>query len=158
MRFAALVCLATSVIFTNLHAEGRQPPDLASRARGADQVVLATIVDVNATFAKNAHGDQIIVSQVQLQVEETLKGNGRDAGLVVEVEGGTVGDLTLEVSDMPSVKTGERAVFFLNRGASGKQVPHMRGWGIIKLDEEDRAPGSSLTLETIRTEVRRGRQ
>jgi len=158
MRFAALVCLATCVIFTDLHAEGRQPPDLASRARGAEQVVLATIVAVNAAFAKNAHGDQIIVSQVQLQVEETLKGSGRDFALLVDVEGGTVGDLTLNVSDMPSVTAGERAVFFLNRNSNGKLVPHLRGFGIIKLNERDQAPGSSLTLETIRTDVQRGRQ
>jgi hypothetical protein len=121
-------------------------------------VVLATIVDVNAAFAKNAHGDQIIVSQVQLQIDETLKGSGRDFALLVDVEGGTVGDLTLEVSDMPSVTAGERAVFFLNRNSKGKLVPHLRGFGIIKLNERDQAPGSSLTLETIRTEVQRGRQ
>lgn len=156
MRFAALVCLATCVIFTDLHAEG--PPDIATRGRGAEKVVLATVVDVNSAFAKTVHGDQIIVSQVQLHVEETLKGSGRDFALLVDVEGGTVGDLTLNVSDMPSVTAGERAVFFLNRASNGKHVPHLRGLGIIKLNEQDLAPGSSLTLETIRTEVQRGRQ
>jgi hypothetical protein len=132
--------------------------DIPTRAKGADRVVVATIADVNASFATTEHGDQIIVSQVTLMIEDNLKGGSREAMLSVDVEGGTVGDLTLEVSDMPSVHQGERAVFFLRRSAEGKHVPHLRGQGIIKLQSDDSVHGTSLTLDAIRSMVRGAQQ
>jgi hypothetical protein len=46
---------------------------------------------------------------------------------------------------------GERAVFFLNRNPrSGRYEPHLRGQGILKLDEAENVKGSSLHLSTIR--------
>jgi hypothetical protein len=91
-------------------------------------------------------------------IEDNLKGASREAMLSVDVEGGTVGDLTLEVSDMPSVRQGERAVFFLRRSAGGKHVPHLRGQGIIKLQSDDKVHGTSLTLDAIRSMVRGAQQ
>jgi hypothetical protein len=152
-----LVCLAGCVLATNLHVYGAQPVDIPTRAKGADRVVLATVVDVNATFATTEHGDQIILSQVTLQIDDTLKGPSRDTQLTVDVEGGTVGDLTLGVSDMPSVRHGERAVFFL-RVTAGRHVPHLRGQGIIKLQPDDSVQGTSLTLDAIRSMVRGAQQ
>jgi len=72
----------------------------------------------------------------------------------VLVEGGTVGDLTLRVSDLPAVKPGDRAVFFLNPDQSGTQVPHMRGRGILRVTETDRIEGTaSTTLSDVRQQV-----
>jgi hypothetical protein len=75
----------------------------------------------------------------------------------VDVEGGTIGSLTLHVSDQLTFAPGERAAFFLKRTARGKLVPHLRGQGLLKLDRSNRVPGSSLTLEQIRREVAVGR-
>jgi hypothetical protein len=119
------------------------------RVRGAERVVVASVSDVTGAFATNEFGDQLIVSQVSLVVEESLKGKPTPA-LVLEVEGGTVGDLTLEVSSLPRMTPGERAVFFVTTNKHGKQVPHLRGLGILKLDSQNRVKGSSLDLETIR--------
>lgn len=155
---AALVCLATCVIFADLHAQSGPPPEIAARARGAERVVVATVLDVNASFQKNQHGDQLIVSHVMLQVDEAMKGSGQDLALLVDVEGGTVGDLTMGVSDMPSVKPGDRAVFFLERAGADRHVPHLRGLGILKLDGQNRVPESSLTLDIIRSMVQGARK
>lgn len=149
-----LVCLTACVFAATLHAETGRPTDIPTRARGAERVVLATVVDVHASFATTEHGDQIILSQVTVRIDDTLKGSSRDALLTVDVEGGTVGDLTLAVSDMPSVRQGERAVFFLRRSTGGRHIPHLRGHGIIKLQSDDRVQGTSLTLDAIRTMVR----
>jgi hypothetical protein len=155
---AVLVCLATCLFAANLHADTGRPSDIPTRAKGADRVVLAKVVDVNSTFATTEHGDQIILSQVTLQIEDTLKGSSQDMLLSVDVEGGTIGDLTLAVSDMPSIRQGERAVFFLRRSAGGRHVPHLRGQGIIKLQSDDRVKGTSLTLDAIRSMVRGAQQ
>jgi hypothetical protein len=87
------------------------------------KVVVARVLDrAFPTFATNRFGDQLIVSNAVLEVPDTLKGNPQ-AVTTVTVEGGTVGDLTLRVSDMQELKEGDRAVFFLDDDGIG-HVPH----------------------------------
>jgi len=154
---AAHALLLTIAMASSLSAAGGPPVDIRTRAQGAERIVVATIVDVHASFERNSFGDQIIVSHAVLQLEETMKGPPADR-LELDVEGGTVGDLTLRVSDMPSVRRGERAVFFINRGPAAAHVPHLRGLGILELDANDTVRNSSLTLQAIRTAVRGARR
>jgi hypothetical protein len=135
-----------------VRAEVGPPTDLAAHSRGAGKVVVARVSTVHSTFASNRFGDQLIVSNAVLEVLETLKGESQ-AVTTVTVEGGTVGDLTLRVSDMQQLKEGDRAVFFLD--ADGiSNVPHGRGRGILKLDETDQVKGSNLTLGQVKDAVR----
>jgi len=133
--------------------------DLTSLARGADRVVVATVTRVAPVFQTNEFGDELIVSRTHLHVDAVLKPDRRtdEQTLVLEVEGGTIGDLTLEVSDLPTLQRGERAVVFLRRNSRGAIVPHGRGHGILKLDASDRIKGTQLTLSTVRQAVERGR-
>ncbi|HEV8394171.1 MAG TPA: hypothetical protein VGQ37_07845 [Vicinamibacterales bacterium] len=144
----ALVCVSASTV----RAEVGPPTDLAAHSRGAGKVVVARISGVHSTFATNRFGDQLIVSNAVLEVLETLKG-APQAVTTVTVEGGTVGDLTLRVSDMQELKEGDRAVFFLDADGLGN-VPHGRGRGILKLDDDDKVKGSNLTLEQVKDAVR----
>ena len=138
------VCLLAAVV------GAAAPPDIPERARGAQRVVVARVVDVQSVFATNEHGDQLIVTRARVQIEETLKG-APASYLPVEVEGGTVGDLTLQVSDMPRLETGDRAVFFLTQvDAKAPNRPHLRGLGILKLGSDNVVRGSSLSLDAIR--------
>lgn len=144
----ALVCVSASEV----RAEVGPPTDLAAHSRGAGKVVVARIASVHSTFATNRFGDQLIVSNAVLDVLETLKG-APQAVTTVTVEGGTVGDLTLKVSDMQTLKEGERAVFFLDADGAG-QVPHGRGRGILKLDDADNVKGANVTLQQVKDAVR----
>jgi hypothetical protein len=45
---------------------------------------------------------------------------------------------------------GERAVFFLDRMSDGTFQPHLRGQGILKLDDQNFVKGTSLSLDEIR--------
>jgi len=146
----------TAVLFTTLVSASQSPNvDIPARARGADRVVVGTVVSVQAAFEKNEFGDELIVSHAVVEVDQNLKGNAPTAFVDVDVEGGTVGVITLKVSDLPSVDRGERAVFFLKRrGGSDVHVPHLRGLGILKLNANDVVTDSSLTLEQIRAMVR----
>lgn len=136
-----------------LSADIGPPIEIASRAQGAGRIVVARISDIRAQFATNRFGDQLIVSTAVLEVLETLKG-APAATLQVEVEGGTVGDLTLKVSDLPSLTQGERAVFFLDAGPGGVLLPHGRGHGILKLSAGDRVDNGTLTLAELRQQIR----
>ena len=148
-----LVLLAVCALTTPLVAEIGPPVDLATRARGAGKVVVARVVDVQSTFGTNAFGDRLIISTVSLDVEETLKG-AHEQVVMLTLEGGTVGDLTLRVSDLPSVQVGERAVLFVERTPRGENVPHRRGLGILKLDAANLVDGTTITLDQIKQTVR----
>jgi hypothetical protein len=137
-------------------AQDAAPVPLAERARGADLVVVGRVTAVDPAWQVNEFGDRLIVSTVHVAVSETLKGQSQPA-VDVDVEGGTIGTITLRVSDQVAFDIGDRAVFFMKRNARGRFVPHLRGQGLLKLDASNRVPGSSLTLETIRREAAAGR-
>ena len=148
----AVVCLALCACVLTRTAFGSNTPplDIQTRARGAQRVVVGKVIDVYSAFQKNSFGDQLIVSRVLLQIDEVLKGDDREKTAILNLEGGTVGDLTLHVSDLPKLSAEERAVFFLDQTPAGEAIPHRRGLGILKLDGMDRVPGTTLTLGSIR--------
>ena len=128
---------------------------LAERARGAERIVVGRVASISPMWQTNEFGDRLIISVMRVTVSETLKGP-QQAAIDVELEGGSIGDVTLNVSDQASFAPGDRAVFYLRRNVRASLVPHLRGQGVLKLDRSDRVPGSSLTLETIRREAARG--
>ena len=128
------------------------PVPIAERARGAERVVAGRVSSVTPEWQLNDYGDRLIVSVVRVNVTETMKGESSPT-VDVEVEGGTIGTLTLGVSDQLTFTPGERALFFVRRNRRGRFVPHLRGQGTIKLDAAGRVPGTSLTLDEIRREV-----
>jgi hypothetical protein len=147
--FGILSALALA-LSTSAAASEAPPVPMADRMRGAERIIVATVHEIHARYQTNEFGDQLIVSNVRLQVEESLKGKAETA-LDIDVLGGTIGDLTLEVSSLPKLTRGERAVFLLSRDRyTGRLVPHLRGQGILKLDARNRVPGTSLDLNAIR--------
>src|SRR5690349_14926065 len=110
IRQLALVLVMTLVAVPAL-AQRRDVP-AAERARDAEQVVVGHVTSVVPVWRNNDFGDRLIVSIVHVVVEETLKGAAQSA-VDVEVEGGTIGTLTLRVSDLDEFRPGDRAVFYL---------------------------------------------
>jgi hypothetical protein len=149
---ALLSLLACVSVTTSLLAQLGPSPTIAARAQGAGRVVVARVLDVQSRFATNQFGDQLIVSDLVLEVTETFKGPAA-ATINVTVEGGTVGDLTLKVSDLPSFSPGDRGMFFLDPGPGGRLVPHNRGRGLLKVSPSGVIEGSSVTLDAARKEV-----
>ena len=147
----ALLLLACLGVTAPLYAQNTTAPPLAARAQAAARVVVAQVIDVQSRFATNRFGDQLIVSDIVLDVAETLKGPAART-MRIAVEGGTVGDLTLKVSDLPSFRPGDRAMFFLN-AADGTLVPHDRGRGMLKVSPTGLIEGSEVTLDQARREV-----
>ena len=158
----SLPCIDRSEVFTRLIAAGicllgaqfailaqDASVPLAERARGAERVVVGRVTTVTPTWHVNEFGDRLIVSIVNVIVDETLRGSAVGS-LDVEVEGGTIGDLTLNVSDLETVVPGDRAVFYLARNRRGAFVPHLRGQGLLKLDRSDRVRNSPITLADVR--------
>jgi hypothetical protein len=138
------VCAASSLSF----ASDSRPVPISERIQGADLVVVATPNSVTASWRENTFGDRLIVSRYILQVHETLKGRAGQA-IPLDMDGGSLDGFTLRISSSPTLVPGERAVFFLD-GGNGAYHAHLKGLGILKLNEQDVVRGSSLTLDEIR--------
>jgi hypothetical protein len=126
-----------------------KPETVPNRISGSSRVVVAHAKSVAPRWETNKWGDQLIVSRVVLEVEETLKGAPAKE-LAVDLDGGTLDGLTLRVSDLQSLEPGDRAVFFLDDTGGAALLPHLRGQGILELDNTDTVKGSSLHLDQIR--------
>ena len=146
--FALFACLSAGTV--SIGASGGPFASLDERIDGSQKVVIAKARSVNASWRENSYGDRLIVSHVLLDIEETLKGPQSSNAIWMDLEGGTLDGFTLRVSDLPTVEPGERAVFFLDQNESGITTPHLRGQGILKLDDNNFVTGSGLRVEDIR--------
>lgn len=153
-RTTALLCVAALFPNVALQAQRADVP-VMERARGADQVVVGHVSSVTSVWRDNDFGDRLITSIVRVVVDETLKGASQQS-VDVEVEGGTIGTLTLRVSDLDKFAPGDRAVFYLKHNRRGGLVPHLRGLGLQKIDTAGRISGSRVTLDQVRRDVRAG--
>jgi hypothetical protein len=153
-RRAASLAVVT-VLSTAALAAQRGDVPVTERARGAERVVIGRVSSVTPAWRDNDFGDRLITSIVHVTVDETLKGAAQQT-IDVEVEGGTIGTLTLRVSDLERFVPGDRAVFYLKHNRRGAFIPHLRGQGLQRLDAAGRVSGSSVTLEQVRRDVRAG--
>lgn len=89
--------------------------DLRGLVRGADHVVVGTVVSVEARYD---HLDRI-VTDATVRVDESMHGPAR-AGSTVVVRrlGGTIGDVGLRVEGEPSFAAGERILLFARANAT----------------------------------------
>ena len=153
MKQAIAIVLTCSMGSVALAQGEGASAEVARLSRGAGKVIVGRVVDVQPQFESNRFGDQLIVSHAVVEVTETLKGAPQSI-VRVAVEGGTVGGLTLEVSDMPAMEIGDEAVMFLDAPAQGDATPHDRGRGIMKLDGRGRVRGGGPTLDEVKNQVR----
>jgi hypothetical protein len=137
---------------SGVSAQDQRDMPTGERARGAERVVVGHVASVSPSWRVNDYGDRLIVSVVHVAVDETLKGAAQNA-VDVEVEGGTIGTLTLRVSDLDTFSPGDRAVFYLARNRRGAFVPHLRGLGLQKIDRNGRVRGGA-SLDDVRRGVR----
>ena len=132
-----------------------QLDEVVGRARGAQRVVVATVTDIEPMAVETPHGDRLIISRTTLAIEDSLKGNVGQT-LTVDVEGGTLGELRLEVSDMPQLQPGDRGLFMVNGTGQGPDQLHLRGQGHFDLEGDLLEDTSGLTVGQVRSQLARG--
>lgn len=133
-------------------------PELTSRAE---------VIVIGGVVASQSEWDQsrrVIVTQVQLKVEEALKGAVSETGLSFFQLGGKVGDMVLAVPDTPIFRPGERTLLFLARKREGslEVIGLFQGKFCIERDPASsldmairRAPGSDRILDQVPLELAR---
>ena len=148
-----LAALAAPVLAGVVVAAGPPADLLAQRLRDSPHTIIGTVVETQARRVRTPFGDEIILTRAMIRVSETLKGP-RVAWVPLEVEGGTVDGITMGVSDLPLLTKGERAVFLVEAAEPGRYLPHGRGAGILKLDDDDRIEGLGIGLAELRSIAR----
>ena len=149
IRTLALTSLIVLAAAAAVEAGPGKALGLRDRLKGAERAVVGRVLHVQPRVVRNEFGDVLIVSRLDVLVEETLKGKSAQR-IPVDIEGGTVNGVTLKVSDLPELKPGARAVLMLSRARSGEFVPHMRGAGVLELDEQGHVKNTELWLDDVR--------
>ena len=144
-RLLVVLCLITPSLASSQGANS----ELTARALKSSQVVVGKVVDVTGRNAANAAGDRLIYSDLVIEISETLKGEPESL-VRVTIEGGELGGVTLKIPDVPTMRPGDRAIFFLTRGSDGQWLPSGPGRGIVRVGADGRLENSPLTLGQAR--------
>lgn len=115
----AVRCLAV-VAFIGLvpaaaQAQGEPAESKLSLGQLTDRaaaIVVGTVVSRRAEW-ESYGASRLIITKITVAIEQSLKGS-LPSTVVLEVAGGTIGDQTLTVSDVPEFRVGDRDVLFLN--------------------------------------------
>ena len=78
--------------------------------QAADVIILGDVEDVRCEWSLNK---EIILTVTTLKIKEVWKGQVRNSRVFIQTPGGTIGDLTLRVSDVPVFQKGEDVLVFL---------------------------------------------
>lgn len=77
---------------------------------GSDAIILGEVENIQCEWSLDG---QIILSVVTLQIHEILKGEFSSNKIFIQYPGGTVGEISLKVTDMPSFYRKEKVLVFL---------------------------------------------
>ena len=119
------------------------PPTFDELVGQAELIFQGTVTDVKSEWVGEG-AERRIVSYVTFNVDEAIKGNA-GTSYTIRMLGGTVGDRTMEVTDSPKFKVGDRDILFVEN--NGKQFIPLVGimHGRYRV-QQDQATGEEVLL------------
>ena len=112
--FLAAICAL--FVFQTAHATTVIPPNFDELVDQAQLIFQGTVIDTQSQWAGEG-GNRRIVTYVTFKVEEAIKGDP-GATYTLRMLGGTVDGQTMEVTDAPKFKTGDRDIVFVENNGS----------------------------------------
>src|SRR5258706_313796 len=97
--------------FVPVNAPIPVPPTFEQLVQQAELIFQGTVTDVRSVW-QGEGAQRHIDTYVRFQVDENVKGNATSS-YTLRVLGGTVGDETMEVTDSPKFKVGDREILFV---------------------------------------------
>lgn len=85
--------------------------------KSSDMVVIGEVEDVEAQWSIDG---QTIFTSATVSISEVVAGRPLPGKIVVEYEGGELGDIGLKVSDMATLDKGDKVLLFLKTARSKK--------------------------------------
>ncbi len=126
MFFAALACATVPIRATLV-----VPAEFREVVADAGLIVRGRVTDLRAVTVPNRGVDTIAT----VSVEGVIKGQ-TDAFVSIRVPGGEIGRYRFVMVGAPTFRTGERAVFFLKRGADGTWRPVGLTQGVYRMQPD----------------------
>lgn len=83
--------------------------------RASNVVMQGEVEDVEVQWSKDG---STIVTRALIVITDVLRGSVAQRRIIVEYEGGEIGDIGLKVSDMVPLNRGEKIILFLKSGKS----------------------------------------
>jgi hypothetical protein len=112
MKIRYLFPLALIAIsFTCITASTVIPPTFEQLVQQAELIFQGTVTDVRSVW-EGEGAQRHIDTYVTFQIEQKVKGNATSS-YTIRMLGGTVGDETMEVTDAPKFKIGDRNILFV---------------------------------------------
>lgn len=134
----ALVSSLAVLLISRAVATTVIPPSFDDLVSRAETIFQGTVMDVRSEWTGEG-AQRHIVSYVTFKVDDAIKGNP-GARITLNMMGGTVGTETMEVTDAPKFKVGDRDILFVEN--NGTQfiplVGIMHGRFHVKKDETGR--------------------
>src|SRR5947207_15639611 len=87
------------------------PPTFEQLVQQAELIFQGTVTDVRSVW-EGEGAQRHIDTYIRFQIDENVKGNATSS-YTLRVLGGTVGDETMEVTDSPKFKVGDREILFV---------------------------------------------
>jgi hypothetical protein len=111
-----LLLLGAGLTLASVHATTVIPPTFDQLVTDAEFIFEGTVTDARSQWT-GAGAERHIMTQVTFQIEDAIKG-APGKSYTIEMLGGTVGDETMEVSDAPRFKVGDRDILFVEHNGS----------------------------------------
>jgi hypothetical protein len=145
---AALSARATTVI----------PPTFDQLVNDAEFIFQGNVTDVRSQWIGEG-GQRQIVSYVTFKVEDAVKGSP-GASYTIRMLGGTVGDITMAISDAPKFQVGDKDILFVEN--NGTQfiplVGIMHGRFHVERDQSGQEVVTTNEGEPVKNVARLGKE
>ncbi len=116
MKKSIFLAVCAVFVFNFARATTVVPPSFDELVAQAEVIFQGTVSDVKSQWTGEG-AERHIATYVTLQVEEAIKGDP-GATYTMRMLGGTVDDMTMEVSDVPKFKVGDRDILFVEHNGT----------------------------------------
>lgn len=106
-----LPLILTGLALTRVSATTVVAPTFDQLVKQAELIFQGTVTDSRSVW-EGEGGQRHIETYVTFQIEDSMKGDA-GASYTIKMLGGTVGDETMEVTDTPHFKVGDREILFV---------------------------------------------
>jgi hypothetical protein len=106
-----LPLILTGLALTRVSATTVVPPTFEQLVQQAELIFQGTVTDSRSVW-EGEGGQRHIETYITFNIEDNLKGQP-GTSYTIRMLGGTVGDETLEVTDTPKFKVGDREILFV---------------------------------------------
>jgi hypothetical protein len=110
-RWRNFLCVLIALHFSNMPATSVIAPPFEALVDRAELIFTGQVVSQRSEWRMN-NGQKSIVTLVSFSVQQVHKGRA-SSSITLQFLGGTIGDVSLDVAEIPKFKAGERVVLFV---------------------------------------------